>query len=225
MATAKKNSKKMTELETALLEANVDPIEVVLEINGKKVTVSINRHLDIDSRKLIVNAAEMLYFTNDTYDKARGDFLMENLIFSAYTGITFNDDSSAFDKFKGSDEYSTIIENFPYEVHYLWDEIYDEVDYLKTIHAVPVETREMHNFAGQIFEKVPFVLNKIEEVLDSTNKILNEDGKSKLSDIINAIDQMNQKDEAKIAKAVLEYQHSKENKSNDDDDVIRIAKK
>ena len=182
------------------------------DIGDEKYCVSIKQHVDFAARSAIMDNIANIYFPVGVFDPMYGDELLDLLIIQMYTDLEFSDDFDAFDSFihKMPDVYSEIINAMPYEVRHLRDSIESSLDKMVAERSISVEQKLFYENASSFVSALKDVAESLIGVLETAEKSMEGINMDDMKDLISAMSHMGKTDDARIAKAVLDFQKEKE---------------
>lgn len=220
--TAKKSNpspskkKGLTALEKHLCSLEAKERTLVVQDGDVSYEIHFRATLDLETRNGLMENVREMYFPAGSYDKNYGDTILEFILFQLYTGITFNNDVVQFDRFMCSDY-------FRYDVAF--EQAYRTEDYCsikeavtETVNAMLLE-REISIYRESFYKNFNELFDAIHSFVDNADGSLtkmvesmkSEDGASAKM-LLEALQQLNAKDEKKIVTAVLDYQENKAKK-------------
>lgn len=220
---AKKQKKStLSDFEMAVIALQDNPTTVKVLIDGIEYTVEVKRHVDELTRSVVLEQAEEMYFSDGTYDPNHGNSVLRFILFQLYTGLTFDDNLSYFEKFENTWAYKEIIDAMPNEYHRLLDDMKDKVSALKNVYCIPYEEKNMYMTISHLVDGLSKLIDSADVVLQSVAKEVSREDGSSIADIINALKTMNAKDEKKLAKAILEYRDSQQAKEKETGTAAKV---
>ena len=206
-------SKKVTEFEKALGSMPAAEKVVPITIDGETYELHIKPYLDFETKAgLMVNLRQM-YFGNGDFDRHYGDAVLEFVLFQLYTGLTFGGDINLFDAFIHSD----------YAVHDVaFRDAYYSEDYAAVRTAVEgnldamLKEVQMPLYQELFYKNCNDTCEMLRDLLENASDSLSQMADSvqgetgtSVKDLLDALQQMNQKDEKKLVDAVLSFQEAK----------------
>lgn len=207
---------KLTPIEKYLCSLDATNRIVTIHHGEDVYEMTIRSTLDFETRNGIMENVRDMYFPSGSYDKNYGDTILEFILFQLYTGITFNNDVMKFDQFMRSDY-------FRYDAEF--EKAYRSADYYAIKDAVEGTVRAILNTKEQsadqehfyhsfnaLFEAIRIFIDNADGSLTKLEESLRSNDGVNVKTILDALQQMNAKDEKKIVSAVLDYQESKAKK-------------
>ena len=217
---------KLTSLERYLCSLDATDRVVTVQNGDTNYEITIRSTLDFETRNGIMENVKDMYFPAGSYDKNYGDTILEFILFQLYTGMTFNNDVIKFDRFMRSDY-------FRYDAEF--EKAYRSADYYAIKEAVEDTVKAMlhakersvdqenfyHSF-NALFEAIRTFIDNADGSLTKIEESLRSDDGVNIKSMLDALQQMNAKDEKKIVSAVLDYQESKAKKQAASSKPLRI---
>lgn len=207
---AKKAKKdKLTEFEKFMMDIEYEPTMVDIAIGEHKFSVEVKQHVDRATRSAVIAKTEEMYFPLGEYDPNHGDAVLSFILFQLYTGMTFDNNTDAFETFKSTAAYEKIYAHFPGEYDDLERNVMHKAKILCKKYYMPAVEEKMFTACGDLVFALTEAVGKLDLVLGATAADIGENGAVNIKDMFDALQMMGKKDERKIAKAVLEFQEAK----------------
>lgn len=183
------------------------------------ITIKIKESIPAQEIQSILDEVETMFYANENYTPFFGQWVLYMLLFNAYSGMPFTDINTfrwfcnnAYVKDEGTedDPYVTVLnEIMPRE---FWDVVstaYDIAASCQRKYMIPEEERLLLSSFADLVGGLNTTLANLEVYFNKASEQLQMEGNTQAKDILEAMRMISQKDEKKIAEAVMDFQKEK----------------